>query len=65
LRQLSADDPAIRTLSPGDAAKSQPPPMLPRHPRAGDALVTSLKEKPDLFEVASAAAVLPKGRNFH
>jgi len=36
-----------------------------RHPRTGDALVTSLKEKPDLFDVASAAAVMPKGRNFH
>ena len=36
-----------------------------RHPRAGDALVTSLKEKPDLFDVALAAAVMPKGRNFH
>jgi len=42
-----------------------PEPYRPRHPRAGDALVTSLKKKPDLFDVSQAAAVLPKGRNFH
>jgi error-prone DNA polymerase len=36
-----------------------------RHPRAGDSLVTSLKQKPDLFDVPPAAAVMPKGRNFH
>ncbi len=33
-----------------------------RHPRAGDALVTLLKETPDLVETAQ---VMPKGRNFH
>jgi len=40
-----------------------------RHPRAGDALVTMLKEgKPALEELAlvdSTAKVMPKGRNFH
>jgi hypothetical protein len=40
-----------------------------RYPRAGDALVTMLKEeKPVLKELAAAentAQVMPKGRNFH
>jgi len=37
-----------------------------RHPRAGDALVTSLKAKPPApSDIANPAAVMPKGRNFH
>jgi error-prone DNA polymerase len=40
-----------------------------RHPRAGDALVTMLKEdKPaleDLAALVNTAEVMPKGRNFH
>jgi error-prone DNA polymerase len=37
-----------------------------RHPRAGDALVTLLKEEPDHFApAAEIAQVMPKGRNFH
>ena len=37
-----------------------------RHPRAGDSLVTALKEQPEHFsEAAAVAQVMPKGRNFH
>jgi hypothetical protein len=37
-----------------------------RHPRAGDALVTLLKENRGLGEFATQTAeVMPKGRNFH
>ena len=37
-----------------------------RHPRAGDSLVTLLKEMPDSGELAAQTAeVMPKGRNFH
>ncbi|MEA3023480.1 MAG: error-prone polymerase, partial [Alphaproteobacteria bacterium] len=38
-----------------------------RHPRAGDSLVTLLKEMPDLGTElgAQTAEVMPKGRNFH
>jgi hypothetical protein len=39
-----------------------------RHPRAGDALVTLLKEGRAVEELAAAqhtAKVMPKGRNFH
>lgn len=37
-----------------------------RHPRAGDALVTLLKEEPGHFApAAEIAQVMPKGRNFH
>jgi error-prone DNA polymerase len=70
LRRLS-EHPPRDTLSRADATKCGDDFIRPvverrRHPRAGDALVTSLKEKPtDLFDVSSTAAVLPKGRNFH
>ena len=38
-----------------------------RHPRAGDSLVTLLKQSPDLAAelAAQTAEVMPKGRNFH
>jgi len=70
LRRLTEGDARIDTLSRADATKcgdnfQRPAVDRPRHPRAGDALVTSLKEKPDLFDPSSAAAVMPKGRNFH
>jgi error-prone DNA polymerase len=68
LRRLTEGDTRIDTLSRADATKCgddfRRPVERHRHPRAGDALVTSLKEKPDLFDV-HAAAVMPKGRNFH
>jgi len=69
LRHLSEQHPR-ETLSPADAAKcgddfTRAAVERPRHPRAGDALVTSLKQRPESFDVAHAAAVLPKGRNFH
>ena len=38
------------------------------HPRDGDALVTMLKDKRAVEELAAAehtAQVMPKGRNFH
>ncbi|MFL5084555.1 MAG: error-prone DNA polymerase [Xanthobacteraceae bacterium] len=70
LRRLTEGDARIDTLSRADATKCgddfrRPAVERHRHPRAGDALVTSLKEKPDLFDVTPAAAVMPKGRNFH
>jgi hypothetical protein len=40
-----------------------------RHPRAGDSLVTLLKEGPALLDefapASQTAKVMPKGRNFH
>jgi error-prone DNA polymerase len=70
LRRLTEGDARIDPLSRADATKcdddfQRPTAERHRHPRAGDALVTSLKEKPDLFDATPAAAVLPKGRNFH
>ena len=69
LRRLSADN-LRETLSPADEAKriddTRPRLERHRHPRTGDALVTALKRKPsEPFDVSQAAAVLPKGRNFH
>jgi error-prone DNA polymerase len=68
LRRLS-EHPPRETLSHADATKCGDDfqglvPDRRRHPRAGDALVTSLKQKP-AEPVAEAVAVLPKGRNFH
>jgi error-prone DNA polymerase len=58
----------IDATSPVDEIK-RPVISRQRHPRAGDALVTMLKEgKPALEELAlvqSTAKVMPKGRNFH
>jgi error-prone DNA polymerase len=68
LHRLSADN-LRETLSPADEAKriddTRSRIERHRHPRAGDALVTALKQKPAEFDVSQAAAVLPKGRNFH
>ena len=70
LRRLS-EHPPRDTLSRVDATKcgddfTRPVVERRRHPRAGDALVTSLKAKPPApSDIANAAAVLPKGRNFH
>ncbi|MFL4967620.1 MAG: hypothetical protein ACJ8EU_02745, partial [Xanthobacteraceae bacterium] len=69
-RRLTEGDARIDTRAHADATKcgddfQRPAVERHRHPRAGDALVTSLKEKPDLFDVTLAAAVMPKGRNFH
>jgi error-prone DNA polymerase len=68
LRRLSEDTALVETTARADAVKR---PVLERHrhPRAGDALVLSLKDKPalpDTFGHADhPAAVMPKGRNFH
>ena len=68
LGRLSEHGSGIDTTSPVDEIKR--PVISPqRHPRAGDALVTMLKEgRPVLDELAlvdSTAKVMPKGRNFH
>ena len=68
LRRLSEDTELVETTTRADAVKR---PVLERHrhPRAGDALVISLKEKPALpatfGQADHPAAVMPKGRNFH
>jgi DNA polymerase III alpha subunit len=68
LGRLSERGGRIDVTSPVDEIK-RPVISRQRHPRAGDALVTMLKEgKPVLEEFAlvqSTAKVMPKGRNFH
>jgi DNA polymerase III alpha subunit len=72
LRRLSEDKPCVETLAHADANRCghdfRRPVERHRHPRAGDSLVTSLKERPasparpDFIDTAK---VMPKGRNFH
>jgi error-prone DNA polymerase len=68
LGRLSEQGSRIDVTSPPDEIR-RPAYLRQRHPRAGDALVTMLKEgKPALEELAlvdSTAKVMPKGRNFH
>ena len=68
LGRLSEQGGRIDTAMPPDEIR-RPPISRQRHPRAGDALVTMLKEgKPVLEELAlvdNTAKVMPKGRNFH
>jgi error-prone DNA polymerase len=68
LGRLSDRGGRIDVTSPVDEIK-RPPISRQRHPRAGDALVTMLKEgRPAMEEFAlahGAAKVMPKGRNFH
>ena len=67
LLRLSADGDRIDATAPVDEIK-RPVISRQRHPRAGDTLVTMLKEKPaleDLAAVQHTAKVMPKGRNFH
>jgi error-prone DNA polymerase len=68
LGRLSEQGARIDPTLPVDVIK-RPLISRQRHPRAGDALVTMLKEdKPELEELAAAqhtAQVMPKGRNFH
>ena len=68
LGRLSDQGGRIDATSPVDEIK-RPVISRQRHPRAGDALVTMLKEgKPALEKLAlvqSTAKVMPKGRNFH
>jgi DNA polymerase III alpha subunit len=68
LGRLSARGAGIDPAMPVDEIK-RPQISRQRHPRAGDALVTMLKEgKPAMEELAAAqntAQVMPKGRNFH
>jgi error-prone DNA polymerase len=65
LRRLSDEHGALSALAPVDEAR-RPPVERHRHPRAGDALVTLLKEAPGPeFAPAQIAEVMPKGRNFH
>jgi error-prone DNA polymerase len=73
LRRLSQDSSLARTLARADAVPrgddfSRAHVERPRHPRAGDALVTFFKDKDARIEhlgTTDAAAVMPKGRNFH
>jgi error-prone DNA polymerase len=65
LRQLSDEHGCVDIRAHADQAK-RPIIERHRHPRAGDALVTLLKEQPDHFAAAAEIAqVMPKGRNFH
>jgi error-prone DNA polymerase len=68
LRRLSEDTALVETVARADAVKR---PVLERHrhPRAGDAFVLSLRDRPALPETFGhadhPATVMPKGRNFH
>ncbi len=68
LGRLSDNDVELDRIASIDEIK-RPVISRQRHPRAGDALVTMLKEeKPAVEELAAAhhtAKVMPKGRNFH
>ena len=66
LRRLSEDRECIDPAMPPDEGR-RPVAERHRHPRAGDSLVTMLKEKEDLLDglAAQTANVMPKGRNFH
>ena len=66
LRRLSDDNECVRALAHADETR-RPPIERHRHPRAGDSLVTALKEKPAPVDerTAATARVMPKGRNFH
>jgi error-prone DNA polymerase len=67
LRRLSEESLTRQGLARADEVQRATN-SLRRHPRAGDALVTSLRRKPphtDPLAVADTAQVLPKGRNFH
>jgi error-prone DNA polymerase len=65
LRRLSGEHGCVNALTPTDEVR-RPGAERHRHPRAGDALVTLLKETraPGEF-AAQTAEVMPKGRNFH
>jgi len=66
LTRLADAHGCVHALAPTDEVR-RPPAERHRHPRAGDALVTLLKENPGVpAEIAvQAARVMPKGRNFH
>jgi error-prone DNA polymerase len=65
LRRLSEAHGCVDALAPTDEVR-RPVAERHRHPRAGDALVTLLKENRGLSEFAAQTAeVMPKGRNFH
>jgi error-prone DNA polymerase len=61
LRRLTRQHGCVSALARADEVRR--PNERHRHPRAGDSLVTLLKDAPD--GLAQAAWVMPKGRNFH
>jgi error-prone DNA polymerase len=67
LRRLSEDTALVRPGAFAGEAR-RPAAERHRHPRAGDALVTSLKERPSpagQLDLDASVKVMPKGRNFH
>ena len=65
LRRLSDEHGCVDALAHADEAR-RPLVERHRHPRAGDSLVTALKEARASGELAAQTArVMPKGRNFH
>jgi error-prone DNA polymerase len=66
LRGLSAEHEPIKALANADEVRRPNERHKLQHPRAGDSLVTLLKERPDLLApAAEVAQIMPKGRNFH
>jgi len=63
LRGLAQEHGPVQALANADELRQ--PPERHRHPRAGDALVTGLKETRRALAGAQVAKVMPKGRNFH
>ena len=65
LGRLSEQGARIDTAMPPDEIR-RPVYSRRRHPRSGDALVTMLKEKQGVEQLAQhTSQVMPKGRNFH
>jgi len=66
LRRLSEEHGGVDIRAQADQVR-RPIIERHRHPRAGDSLVTALKETSTLVGelTAATARVMPKGRNFH
>jgi error-prone DNA polymerase len=64
LRRLSEAHGCVDALAPTDEGR-RPVAERHRHPRAGDSLVTRLKETRSGDLATQTASVMPKGRNFH
>jgi error-prone DNA polymerase len=66
LRRLSEEHGGVDIRAPADQAR-RPIVERHRHPRAGDSLVSALKEasRDELASAVVTSQVMPKGRNFH
>jgi error-prone DNA polymerase len=65
LRRLSEEHACVEALANADEVRRPNERPKMQHPRAGDSLVTMLKEAPARLGETDTARVMPKGRNFH